>query len=76
MSAVFCRAAIIADACRAAKSGAMLANCCASQMALVTIHGSKSATKFDIPDNRETSAGTLEVVANRIASLPASVTLQ
>ena len=39
--------------------------------------GSKSvSTKFDVPQNMETGAGELEVVANGIPSQPVSVTVQ
>ena len=38
--------------------------------------GSKSSTKFDIPNSCEAGASVLEVVANGIASKPTAVTLQ
>ncbi len=38
--------------------------------------GGKSSTLFDIPAACESAGGTLEVIANGIASKPVAVTLQ
>ena len=38
--------------------------------------GSRSTTRFDVPNTCEAGAGLLEVVANGIASKPQAVTLQ